>query len=111
MTPLFSLPKATVTSHVKISDSPEGRKIELHLQNTSQGLAFQVSFAARTKTGDLIAPVLWSDNYIELMPSESRTITAILPKDAPANAEVLISGWNIAAETLHPSQERSVAAR
>jgi exo-1,4-beta-D-glucosaminidase len=111
MTPLLSLPRATVESRVSIRDSPEGRKVELQLQNTSQALAFQVSFAARTKSGDLIAPVLWSDNYIELMPGESRAVTAILPKDAPANADVLVSGWNINSETLHPAVERSVAAR
>ena len=111
MTPLFSLPKASIESHVKMSDSPEGRKIELQVRNPSQALAFQVSFAARTNSGDLIAPVLWSDNYIELMPGESRVITAILAKDAPANAEVLVSGWNVADETLHPAQEHNVAAR
>ena len=111
MTPLLSLPKAGVESHIKIGESSEGRKIEVQVRNTSKALAFQVSFAARTKTGDLIAPVLWSDNYIELMPSESRTITAILPKDAPANTEVLVSGWNVASEILHPAVERNVATR
>jgi len=111
MTALLSLPRATVESRVSIGDSPDGRKAELQLQNTSQALAFQVSFAARTKSGDLIAPVLWSDNYIELMPGESSTITAILPKDAPSNVDVVVSGWNINSETLHPAVERSVAAR
>jgi exo-1,4-beta-D-glucosaminidase len=111
MTALLSLPKASIESHVKMGDSPEGRRVELQLQNTSKALAFQVSFAARTKAGDLIAPVFWSDNYIELMPGESRTITAILPRDTPAGAEVLLSGWNIATEALHPAVERSVAAR
>jgi exo-1,4-beta-D-glucosaminidase len=116
MTALLSLPKTTITSRVKITGSPEGRKVELQLQNPSKALAFQVSFAARTKSGDLIAPVFWSDNYIELMPGESRTITAILAKDAPANPDVVLSGWNIPTETLHPEtllrgSERNVASR
>jgi exo-1,4-beta-D-glucosaminidase len=111
MTALMSLPKASVESHVKIADSPEGKKIELTLTNPSKALAFQISLAARTRSGDLIAPVLWSDNYIELMPGESRTITAILPKDAPRDTEVQLSGWNIAPETLNPSTERNIAAR
>ncbi|MBB6143432.1 exo-1,4-beta-D-glucosaminidase [Silvibacterium bohemicum] len=116
MTALLSLPKTTITSRVKITDSPEGHKVELQLQNPSQALAFQVSFAARTKSGDLIAPVFWSDNYIELMPGESRTLTAILAKDAPANPDIVLSGWNIPTETLHPEtllrgSERNVASR
>jgi exo-1,4-beta-D-glucosaminidase len=111
MTPLLSLPKASVAAHVRGDRSPEGRKVDVELRNTSQALAFQVMVAARTKSGDLIAPVFWSDNYIELMPGEARTLTAILPKDAPADAEVLLSGWNIAPETLHPVAERNVASR
>jgi exo-1,4-beta-D-glucosaminidase len=111
LTALLSLPKANLQTQVRMGDSSDGRKIELRLQNPSNALAFQVSFAARTKSGDLIAPVLWSDNYIELMPGESRTITAILPKDAPENPDVLLSGWNISSETLHPSVGRLIAAR
>jgi exo-1,4-beta-D-glucosaminidase len=111
MTPLLTLPKATVISHIKFAESPEGRRIEVQLRNTSKVLAFQVSAAARTSSGDLIAPVFWSDNYIELMPGESRTLTALLPKDAPANPEVLLSGWNISPETLHGATEPNVASR
>jgi exo-1,4-beta-D-glucosaminidase len=111
LTALLSLPKASVESRMKTSVSPEGRKVEIQLNNPSQALAFQLSLAARTKSGDLIAPVLWSDNYIELMPGESRTITALLPKDAPADSEVLLSGWNIASETLHFGVARNVAMR
>jgi exo-1,4-beta-D-glucosaminidase len=111
MTALISLPKAIIKSQIKIGDSPEGKKIELDLTNPSKALAFQISFAARIKSGDLIAPVFWSDNYIELMPGESRTITAILPRDASANTEVQLSGWNIASETLNPSTEHNIAAR
>jgi exo-1,4-beta-D-glucosaminidase len=111
LTALLSLPKANVESRMKTSDSPEGRKAEIQLNNQSQALAFQLSLAVRTKSGDLIAPVLWSDNYIELMPGESRTITALLPKDAPADYEVLLSGWNIASGTMHPGVARNVAMR
>ena len=50
--------------------------------------------------GDLVAPVLWSDNYIELLPGESRTLTAVLPS-APSRVEVRLSGWNIPEQTLH----------
>jgi exo-1,4-beta-D-glucosaminidase len=43
----------------------------------------------------LIAPVIWSDDWIELTPGEFRTPTAVLPEDAPANAVVNLAGWNI----------------
>jgi exo-1,4-beta-D-glucosaminidase len=70
------------------------------LRNPSNALAFQVAAVLRTDSGDLIAPVLWSDNYIELMPGESRTLTAVLPANAPRSVGVKISGWNFAEQTL-----------
>ncbi len=69
----------------------------------SEALAFQVEAAVRTSSGGLIAPVFWSDNWIELVPGESRTLTARLPDDAPANPVVKVRGWNIEAATLKPS--------
>jgi exo-1,4-beta-D-glucosaminidase len=99
---LLSLPPAHVTAHAQAGHDAEGKLIHLQLQNTSQTIAFQVAAIVRTPAQGLIEPVLWSDDYIELMPGESRTITAQLPADAPADAVVLLSGWNIPAQTLHP---------
>jgi exo-1,4-beta-D-glucosaminidase len=99
LTALLALPKTQINATVRAGSSPEGKTIQLQLQNPSKALAFQVAAAVRDAKGGLIAPVLWSDNYVELMPGESRTLTAILPKGAPANAEVLLSGWNIEAQT------------
>jgi len=44
-----------------------------------------------------ILPVLWEDNYLTLMPSESRTVTArYLSKDALKRpVELIVDGWNI----------------
>lgn len=98
---LRSLPAAQVQAKLSEHGGREGRKVELVLRNPSTALAFQVAAAVRTNSGDLVAPVLWSDNYIELMPGESRTLTAVLPATAPPSLEVKISGWNFAEQTLH----------
>ncbi|HEX8712275.1 MAG TPA: glycosyl hydrolase family 2, partial [Terracidiphilus sp.] len=99
---LMHLPRATVTAQAEIEDTAQGREIRLHLENTSAVLAFQISAAVRTLQGALIAPVFWSDNWTELMPEESTTLTALLPKDAPGNAVVELDGWNIQKATLSP---------
>jgi exo-1,4-beta-D-glucosaminidase len=100
---LTSLPPSKVTAHAEIENTPRGRELRLHLYNSSVELAFQISAAARTTSGGLIAPVLWSDNWIELVPGESRTLTALLPDSAPADPVVQIIGWNIAPETITPT--------
>jgi exo-1,4-beta-D-glucosaminidase len=100
---LTSLPLAKVTVRAEIENTPHGRELRLRLDNSSVELAFQISAAIRTQSGGLIAPVFWSDNWIELVPGESRTLTALLPETAPADPIVQIEGWNIAPETIIPT--------
>lgn len=103
LTALTHLPPATVRSQAEIRSTPQGREIVLHLDNHSGALAFQLRAAVRTSSGGLVAPVFWSDNWIELVPGESRTLTARLPDDAPADPIVKVDGWNVAPATLTPT--------
>jgi exo-1,4-beta-D-glucosaminidase len=103
MTALASLPQATLTTHTEIQSTSKGREIVVHLDNASANLAFQVRAAVRTASGGLIAPVIWSDNWIELIPGESRTLTALLPDNAGPAPVVQLEGWNVAAQTLTPA--------
>jgi exo-1,4-beta-D-glucosaminidase len=97
---MTQLPAATVSAQAETVGTPQGREIRLHLKNTSSALAFQVRALVRTPSGDLIAPVIWSDDWIELTPGEFRTLTAVLPEDAPTNAVVNLAGWNIESTTV-----------
>jgi len=101
LTALNSLPAAKVTAHAEIENGEHGPELLLHLDNPSTALAFQLHAALRTQSGGLIAPVFWSDNWIELAPGESRTLTALLPENTFAPA-VQIEGWNVAAQTIAP---------
>jgi exo-1,4-beta-D-glucosaminidase len=103
LTALTHLPEATVQASATIAQTPQGREIRLHLDNSSSALAFQIGAAVRTSSGDLVAPVFWSDNLIELTPGESTTLTALLPENAPADPVVKLEGWNIAPATLTPT--------
>jgi exo-1,4-beta-D-glucosaminidase len=103
LTALANLPAANVVAHAEIGSTAKGREIRVHLDNQSSVLAFQVRAAVRTKSGGLIAPVLWSDNWIELMPGESRMLTASLPDDADSTPVVQVEGWNVAAQSITPS--------
>lgn len=100
---LTNLPPGKVVAHAEIENTPRGREVRLHLDNGSAVLAFQISAAIRTQSGGLIAPVFWSDNWIELTPGESRTLTALLPENAERRLIVQIEGWNIAPQTITPT--------
>jgi exo-1,4-beta-D-glucosaminidase len=54
----------------------------------------------RTNAGGLIAPVIWSDNWIELVPGERRELTALLPEDAADVPVVELGSWNAGSQTV-----------
>ncbi len=97
---LLNLPPAQVSANATVTNTPRGRMVRLHLVNTSKNLAFQLVGRVRTPSGGLIAPVIFSDDWIELVPGESRTLTIQLPRHAPADAVIDLSGWNIHSATI-----------
>jgi exo-1,4-beta-D-glucosaminidase len=112
LTALQTLPPAQVRAEILSSQKNPTGEVQVHLHNTSQALAFQLSVRALGGNGQALEPVFWSDNYICLMPGESRVLTARLsprtgaarPADAFASdviESVVVSGWNTPATTLH----------
>ncbi len=74
---------------------------EVTLTNTGKVVAFQVHLRAlKGKGGDDILPLIFSDNYLELAPGESRTIRCIYAdRDTDgAKAHFVLEGWNLEAE-------------
>jgi exo-1,4-beta-D-glucosaminidase len=68
------------------------------LENPTKDLAFFVRLKVdKGKGGEEILPVLWQDNYISLLPSERREITATYRASEVGAAKpvVDVSGWNI----------------
>jgi exo-1,4-beta-D-glucosaminidase len=104
MTALAGLPKAQVHANAEMVSTAHGREVRVQLENSSSTLAFQVCAAARTDHGALVAPVFWSDNWIELAPGESVTLTALLPDDFAYLPVIEIDGWNVAPIHITPSQ-------
>ena len=102
LTALTHLPLAQVDSQAEIENTQYGREIHLHLANKSNALAFQIRAAVRTSSGGLIAPVFWSDNWIELKPGESTILTAQLPQGDNSTPTVQVDGWNVAPVSLNP---------
>jgi exo-1,4-beta-D-glucosaminidase len=99
---LARLPEAKVAAHAEITSTERGRELLLHLDNNSATLAFQMHAAVRTPNGGLVAPVIWSDNWIELVPGESATLTALLPKDAEPSPVVEVEAWNVPRKIITP---------
>jgi hypothetical protein len=92
------LASAKVTAKTRIGRSGSEWRITTELHNVSKTPALMVRVkAVRSKSGDLIAPALFSDNYIALMPGEKQTISISL-LDADTRGEkpgIRIEGYNL----------------
>jgi len=104
LTALNSLPSAGKID-VKLSNfSPPAdlEFVDVTLRNPSDHLAFQVRLDIHDNRKIAAAPVLWQDNYVSLMPGESRTITTYITRpsleDLPM--ELTVTGWNVDPQTI-----------
>ncbi len=80
----------------------ESGRARVSLENPSKALAFLVHLAVRKGPGgEEVLPVLWEDNYVTLLPGETRELAATYAaKDLGGAAPVVtIDGWNVAEAT------------
>jgi exo-1,4-beta-D-glucosaminidase len=103
-TPLNSLPRAgKIEVTTAIDKDAEGPLVRVALRNPSDRLTFQLHAGIVRKDGGAeLLPVAWSDNYIPLLPGESREITAqFFSYDALfGDFDIRLTGWNIDLATV-----------
>jgi exo-1,4-beta-D-glucosaminidase len=104
LTTLQSLPSAgKLIASASTERGTDGPVVRVKLQNPSSHLAFQIHLGIQPKHEDAeILPVLWEDDYIELMPGESREIAAqfLSPDALSGETELRVSGWNVEPATI-----------
>jgi exo-1,4-beta-D-glucosaminidase len=91
LTMLNSLPPA----HVDMTHRIEEGTITVELANPSDKIAFFIELLLTDAVaGEPIIPIFWQDNYVTLLPNETKTLTATFP---PAERQPLLTirGWNL----------------
>ena len=114
LTALQGLPKVDVQATAQSEMNGDEGVTRITVENPSRGLAFFVHFKVAAEGArfgfeegggggdDEVLPILWSDNYISLLPGEKREITASYAKRRLRSGKpvVKIDGWNVVAKTL-----------
>jgi exo-1,4-beta-D-glucosaminidase len=97
-TALRSMPAAVVRSTAKFVHGKGGAdEARVTLTNPGKTVAFFVRLQVVGKGDEEALPVFWDDNYISLMPGETRTIAArYRARDLRGTPRVIVSGWNVA---------------
>jgi hypothetical protein len=95
---LNKLPMVTLEAKATSSDEADKRTVTVTLHNPSKNIALMAHLQLRRqKSGERVLPVFYSDNYISLLPDETRTV-AIEAAASNFNGEdalVVFDGWNV----------------
>jgi exo-1,4-beta-D-glucosaminidase len=105
----------TVTSEIRATLRHEGgddiATVTLTVPPSSKAVAlFQHVSIKRSAGGELMLPILWSDNDVTLWPGESLTLTAHLATPGTETPVVEVSGWNVPTRSVQVAVESRTAA-
>lgn len=97
-TDLDKLPKVKIETQNTIKKENDQYEVTVQLKNPSSSVAFLIELnIVGDVSGKSIVPVLWDDNYISLVPKESRTIKVTFPVSALKGEKPVFKykGWNV----------------
>lgn len=97
-TSLDKIEKVKIESGVIFKDEGEFIEVKAELRNNSPKIAFLIELAVTgEKSGKTIVPVFWDDNYISLLPGETRIVKGKFPVKALGEGDkpaFRTRGWN-----------------
>ena len=97
---LNHLPQVRLQVSAARETNDQGETVRVQLHNPSPDLAFQIRLGIHEEKSQYdILPVLWEDNYLSLMPDESREVVARFHNSSQKleRPQLEVSGWNIEA--------------
>uniref|UniRef100_UPI001C2DB1DD glycoside hydrolase family 2 protein n=1 Tax=Sphingomonas bacterium TaxID=1895847 RepID=UPI001C2DB1DD len=90
---------APVTLGMRSADRVEGDETvtAVTLTNASATPAIEAKLTMVNADGTQVLPAYFTDNYLSLLPDETRTVEVRYPTAKAANPHVALRGWNVAA--------------
>ena len=100
---LKSLPEVRLNIQARTHEEGTRNVTRVTVKNPSSNLAFFIHLRVdKGEHGAEVLPVIWQDNYFELMPGEEREVNASYSKGELKGATpyVAVDGWNIASGSV-----------
>ncbi|MCK4991712.1 MAG: glycoside hydrolase family 2, partial [Bacteroidales bacterium] len=97
-TQLQSLPEVNLNINHDFENSGDRQTVTVTIENPGNNIAFFLELnISGEKSGETVLPIFWDENYISLLPGETRKIQASFAKKDIANENpvLIISGWNL----------------
>jgi beta-mannosidase len=100
---LDTIPDVELEGKMARHDAGGNCRLEVTLSNPTNNIAVMAHVQLRNqRTNQRVLPVFYSENYVSLLPGESRTIAidAALEDLAGARPLVVVDGWNVTAKAV-----------
>ena len=101
-TAMDSMPDVVLDATIARHDSEGKILFDVSLTNSTSHIAVMTHLQLRNaRTNERVLPVFYSDNYVSLLPGESKTITIETPPNEllHESALVVVDGWNVSVKS------------
>jgi hypothetical protein len=78
----------------------EGTRVDVVLTNQGRAPALETKVTMLDEQGVRVLPVYYDDNYVSLLPGESRQIEVLCPSGSARCAKLALRGWNADAREI-----------
>jgi hypothetical protein len=99
LTALNQLPMVKLTANVEMPKENIGgqRRLRVLLHNPTQSIALMAHVQMRRKSSQRVLPVFYSDNYVSLVPGETKAIEveAAASEFKGEASLIVVDGWNV----------------
>jgi Exo-beta-D-glucosaminidase Ig-fold domain len=92
---LNSLPAQAVVIRAQARDHGEAGRIEVTLENRGSVPVLNAKVTMLDQKGGRVLPAYYSDNYLALMPGETRSIEVRCPSAGARCERAALRGWNV----------------
>jgi hypothetical protein len=98
---LNRLPNASLSATAKSIRAGDNIRVIVDLRNTGTAVSLASKLTLLNADGSRILPAYYTDNYVSLLPGESREIEIeYLAKSANGPAQLALRGWNLAKQVV-----------
>jgi hypothetical protein len=99
---LNRLAPASLSAAAKSARTGDNIHVQVELRNTGTAVSLETKLTLlNAADGSRILPAYYSDNYISLLPGETRQIEIEYPaKSATGPAQIALRGWNLVAQAV-----------
>lgn len=94
---LTRLAPVTLTTAATATPVGDETEVRVTLANPGATPAIETKLTVMNADGSQVLPAYFSDNYVSLLPGETRTVTVRYPAAKANGARIALRGWNVAA--------------